>query len=160
MTRKNIFVHKHFLSLNISDFNLFFTQKLQPPPSSKRSCPSFQPTPLVSAWVLVPPSQTITQQFLLSPQALKIVTSPPRQKKETRPDIPNALNMFNSNTYTNFKIPYKHMMLILQWCYAQELFESQTPVTTGGFELIVFIGVSPPQKHHPSFSCQAPIKST
>ena len=30
MTEKNIFVCKPFLSLNISDFSLFFTEKLQP----------------------------------------------------------------------------------------------------------------------------------
>ena len=41
--------------------------------------------------------------------------------------------MFNSNTYTNVKTAYKHM-LILRWCHAQELFESQIPVTAG-FEL-------------------------
>ena len=31
MTENNIFVYKHFLSLNISDFSLFFMEKLQPP---------------------------------------------------------------------------------------------------------------------------------
>ena len=31
MTENNIFVYKHFLSLNISDFRLFFMEKLQPP---------------------------------------------------------------------------------------------------------------------------------
>ena len=31
MTGKNIFAYKLFLSLNISDFNLFFYLKLQPP---------------------------------------------------------------------------------------------------------------------------------
>ena len=35
MTEKNIFAHKHFLSLNISDFNLFFMWKLQTPPQKK-----------------------------------------------------------------------------------------------------------------------------
>ena len=30
MAEKNIFVYKLFLSLNISDFGLFFEQKLQP----------------------------------------------------------------------------------------------------------------------------------
>ena len=32
MIEKNIFAYKLFLSLNISDFNLFFLWKLQPPP--------------------------------------------------------------------------------------------------------------------------------
>ena len=32
MTEKNIFAYKLFLSLNISDFNLFFMEKLQPSP--------------------------------------------------------------------------------------------------------------------------------
>ena len=31
MTEKNIFDYELFLSLNISDFSLFFMQKLQPP---------------------------------------------------------------------------------------------------------------------------------
>ena len=31
MKEKNIFAYKHFLSLNISDFSLFFLWKLQPP---------------------------------------------------------------------------------------------------------------------------------
>ena len=66
-----------------------------------------------------------------SHQALTILTSPPRQTKS--PDNSNTLNMFNSNTYTNVKTAYKHM-LILRWCHAQELFESQIPVTAG-FEL-------------------------
>ena len=66
------------------------------------------------------------------PQSLKILTSPPRQTKS--PDNSNTLNMFNNNTYTNFKRTYKHMLL-LQWCHTLELFGSQIPVTTGGFEL-------------------------
>ena len=57
---------------------------------------------------------------------------PPRQTKKT-PDNFNTLNMFNNNTYTNFKTAHKHM-LILWWCLARELFGSQIPVTTGGFE--------------------------
>ena len=43
MTEKNIFAYELFLSLNISDFSLFFMQKLQPPPW-KKSTPSFQAT--------------------------------------------------------------------------------------------------------------------
>ena len=35
MTEKNIFVYKLFLSLNISDFNIFFMWKLQPLPLKK-----------------------------------------------------------------------------------------------------------------------------
>ena len=35
MTEKNIFAYELFLSLNISDFSLFFMQKLQPPPLKK-----------------------------------------------------------------------------------------------------------------------------
>ena len=34
-TGKNIFAYKLFLLLNISDFNLFFMWKLQPPPWKK-----------------------------------------------------------------------------------------------------------------------------
>ena len=51
--------------------------------------------------LLPPPQQTKTQQFLLSPQVLKILTTPIRQTKN--PDNPNTLNMFNNNNYTNFK---------------------------------------------------------
>ena len=46
----------------------------------------------------------------------------------------NTLNVFNNNTYTNFKTAHKRM-LILRWYHAQELFESEMSVTTGGFEL-------------------------
>ena len=35
MTGKNILLINFFLSLNISDFNLFFYLKLQPPPCRK-----------------------------------------------------------------------------------------------------------------------------
>ena len=58
---------------------------------------------IVSAWELTSPPAT-TQQFLMSPQALKILASSPRQTK--CPDNPNTLNMFNNNTYTNFKAAY------------------------------------------------------
>ena len=45
MTKKNNFAHKLLLSLNVSDFNLFFTWKLQPslhplPPPLKKVIPS------------------------------------------------------------------------------------------------------------------------
>ena len=43
MTEKNIFVCKTFLSLNISDFSLFFIQKLQPLPL--KVTPSFPAAP-------------------------------------------------------------------------------------------------------------------
>ena len=59
---------------------------------------------IVSAWVLNPSPPATSQQFLLSPQALKILASPPRQTK--CPDNSNTLNMFNNNTYTNFKAAY------------------------------------------------------
>ena len=39
MTEKNIFVYKLFLSLNISNFSLFFMWKFQPPPLWRRSSP-------------------------------------------------------------------------------------------------------------------------
>ena len=41
------------------------------------------------------PKQITTQQFYLSPQTLKILTSPPRQTKS--PDNSNTLNMFDNN---------------------------------------------------------------
>ena len=43
MTKKNIFAYKHFLSLHISDFNLVFMWKLQPP--LKKFTPSFPAMP-------------------------------------------------------------------------------------------------------------------
>ena len=43
MTEKNIFVYTLFLLLNISDFSLFFIQKLHP---LKKVTFSFQATPL------------------------------------------------------------------------------------------------------------------
>ena len=88
----------------------------------------------MSALVLIP---LVNHNPAISslPQALKILASPLRQTKS--PDNPNTLNMFNNNIYINFKTAYKHM-LILWWCHAQELFESQIPVITGGFELWIF----------------------
>lgn len=50
---------------------------------------------IVSVWVMIPPQQTTTQQFLLSPQTLKILTSSPRQTKV--PNTSNTFNMFNNN---------------------------------------------------------------
>ena len=64
------------------------------------------------------------------PPDTEILTSSPRQTK--RPDNSNTLNMFDNKIYTDFKTTYKYM-LILWWCCAQELFRSQIPVTTGGF---------------------------
>ena len=49
MTEKNIF--KVFLSLNISDFSLFFMYKLQPPPPEKGH-PHFPSNPLLKIEVL------------------------------------------------------------------------------------------------------------
>ena len=47
VTEKNIFTYKLFLSLNISDFNLFFTWKIQhPPPCEKSHSSSFPAPPL------------------------------------------------------------------------------------------------------------------
>ena len=86
---------------------------------------------ILSVWVLIPRSKPQPSDFFC-PQALNILTSPPRQTKN--PDNSNNLNMFNNNTYTYFKTAYKHM-LILQWCHARRLFGSQIPVITGGFEL-------------------------
>ena len=88
---------------------------------------------IVSAWVLIPPLQTTTQQFLLSPQALIILTSPSRQTKT--PDNFNTLSMPNNNAYTTFKTVYKHF---LPWCHAGELFGSQIAVTIGEFEPLIF----------------------
>ena len=45
MTEKTIFVYKLFLSLNISDFGLFFMQKLHPSPPEKSHPHSFLATP-------------------------------------------------------------------------------------------------------------------
>ena len=50
MIKKNIFVYKPFLLLNISDLSLFFfKKKLQPLPPWKRLLPSFPATPLFSS---------------------------------------------------------------------------------------------------------------
>ena len=48
MTEKNIFAYKLFLSLNISDFNLFFMWKLQP--SVKKSHPPLSQQPPSKSW--------------------------------------------------------------------------------------------------------------
>ena len=52
MTEKNIFAYKLYLSLNISDFNLFFMWKLEPP--WKKSPPLSQ-QPSSNSWGLVKP---------------------------------------------------------------------------------------------------------
>ena len=57
-----------------------------------------------------PPQQTTTQQFLLSPQAPKILASPPWNTKSS--DNSNTLNMFNNSAYTNFKTAFKRMLIL------------------------------------------------
>ena len=42
-------------------------------------------------------------------QALKNLTSPPRQTKS--PDNSNTLQMFNNNTYSDFRAVYKHILI-------------------------------------------------
>ena len=56
MTEKNIFVCKTFLSLNISDFSLFFIQKLQPLP--QKVTPSFPAAPSKNRDPVKPPPLT------------------------------------------------------------------------------------------------------
>ena len=68
----------------------------------------------VLAWVLIP-LENHNPAISSLPQTLKILTSPPRQTKS--PDNSNTLNMFNNNTFTNFKTAYK-LMLIPPWCHA------------------------------------------
>ena len=53
ITKENIFAYKLFLSLNISDFNLFFMWKLQPP--WKKSPPLSQQPPLKVEVLSSPP---------------------------------------------------------------------------------------------------------
>ena len=77
--------------------------------------------------------QTTTQQILLPPPGTENLNRSPQQTKT--PHSSDTLNLFNNNTYTNLKSARKHM-LILQQCHAQELFGSQIPMTTGGFELM------------------------
>ena len=60
MTEKNIFVYKRFLSLNISDFNLFFMRKLN------------TPLPMKKVTLLFPSNPSITVEVLSSPPFLKI----------------------------------------------------------------------------------------
>ena len=52
MTEKNIFAHKLFLSLNISDFDLLFMWKLQPP---EKVTPLFPANPSKSWGSVKPP---------------------------------------------------------------------------------------------------------
>ena len=57
MTEKNILAYKLFLSLNISDLNLFFMWKLQyPPPLWKKSPPLSQQPPSKSWGPFKPPT--------------------------------------------------------------------------------------------------------
>ena len=58
MTQKNIFAYKLFLSLNISDFNLFFMWKLQ--------------SPLKKVTLLFPSNSSLKVEILSSPLFLKI----------------------------------------------------------------------------------------
>ena len=44
MTEKNIFAYKLFLLLNVSDLNLFFMSKLQPPPPLPEKIPPLFPS--------------------------------------------------------------------------------------------------------------------
>ena len=67
MTEKNIFAHKHFLSLNISDFNLFFMWKLQTLPQ-KKVTPLFPSNLPLKAQVLSsPPFWKFGWSFKLAP---------------------------------------------------------------------------------------------
>ena len=52
MTEKNIFAYRIFLSLNISDFNLFFMRTMPSPPPWKKSSPLSQQSPSRS-WIFV-----------------------------------------------------------------------------------------------------------
>ena len=55
MTEKNIFAYKLFLSLNISDFSLFFMWKLQPV-LKKITPPSLSQQPPSKSWAPVKPT--------------------------------------------------------------------------------------------------------
>ena len=59
MTKKNIFAHKIFLSLNISDFNLFLYENCNPPtspPCLKKVTPLFSSNLRLKVEVLSSPS--------------------------------------------------------------------------------------------------------
>ena len=64
MTEKNIFTYKLFLSLNNSDFNLFFCENFNPPP----------PLPLKKVTPLFPSNPPVNEVEVLSipPPFLKI----------------------------------------------------------------------------------------
>ena len=71
MTEKNIFAYKLFLSLNISDFNLFFMWKLHSLPSpTEKSHPSFSATPFKSWGPIKPPFLKIWFEAQLPPPPL------------------------------------------------------------------------------------------
>ena len=55
MTEKNVFAYKLFLSLNMSDFNLFFMWKLQSPLKKFTPTPYFQQPPSKSRRPVNPP---------------------------------------------------------------------------------------------------------
>ena len=74
---------------------------------------------IVSTWVLIPLGNENPAISFVPPDNENILASHSRQTKSL--DNSNTLNMFNNNTYTNFKTAYKHM-LILRWYHAGELF--------------------------------------
>ena len=49
------------------------------------------------------------QEIFSVPQALKNLKSLPRQTKS--PNNSNVLHMFNNNTYTDFRIAYRHVLI-------------------------------------------------
>ena len=59
ITGKNIFVYKLFLSLNISDFSLFFCKNCNP---LKKITPSFPATPPSQSWGPVKPPPPLPPQ--------------------------------------------------------------------------------------------------
>ena len=84
----------------------------------------------MSAWVLIPPSKPKLSNFFCLPRHWESSQVPPgRQKALIIPIVPTclAITLIISKQPTHTLIPW--------WCHAQELFGSQIPVTTGGFEL-------------------------
>ena len=67
MTEKNIFPDKLFLPLNISDFNLFFKGKLQPPSPLEKSHPLFPSNPPLKVEVLSSPPLFLKIWFEVQP---------------------------------------------------------------------------------------------
>ena len=83
---------------------------------------------IVSDWVLIPLANINPASYV--PLALKILICLPGHTNS--PNNSNTMNMFNNNTYANFKTAYT---LFLQCCHARELFGSHILVTTGRFEM-------------------------